>query len=73
MNYVNIQAFNSVITVYLAGFVVSLLKSIQSLTALQRLKDHQDTDLLTKIPRLKFYIFSKPLLWPYYFCIEKNR
>lgn len=60
------------IMVYIVGGLITLSYSINSFLSFQRLKIYYNNDLLLKRPDVKRYLILKPLLWPYFFVIEKS-
>lgn len=60
------------ITLYIVGGLITLSYSIHSFLNFQRLKLYYNNNLLLKRPDIKRYLILKPLLWPYFFVIEKS-
>lgn len=60
------------LVIYLSGFFVLVIRSIHAYYNLNALKPNLSTDLFAKRPDLKWYLIVKPVLWPYYFLVEKS-
>jgi hypothetical protein len=60
------------IGIYFSGMLFCLLQSINTYINMQSLGEHFGVDILNTKSGMKFYLIAKPVLWPYYFCIEKS-
>ncbi|CEG59312.1 hypothetical protein [Legionella fallonii] len=60
------------IMVYIVGGLIALCYSIHGFLSFQHLKKYYNNDLLLKRPDIRRYLILKPLLWPYFFVIEKS-
>ncbi|MBX9837846.1 MAG: hypothetical protein K2X69_05945, partial [Silvanigrellaceae bacterium] len=60
------------ISTYFTGLLISLVRSIKKYRGIRKIKTCFDYDLLAAKPHMQSYLIMQPLLWPYYFCIEKS-
>ena len=65
------ELFNWTAIVYVVGFIISLVSSVQCFLKYSDLKQNMGIDLLKIRPGMKFYLILKPIFWPLYFFIEK--
>ena len=63
---------NILLGIYFIGFCISLCKSFKSYQNITELNETNGIDLFTTLPKMRFYIIAKPILWPIYFITEKN-
>ena len=66
------ELFNWTAIVYVVGFIISLVSSVQCFLKYSDLKQNMGIDLLKIRPGMKFYLILKPIFWPLYFIIEKS-
>ena len=57
---------------YIAGFVISAIKSFYAFSSFTILAQETNNDLLKRRPDIKVYFIIKPILWPYFFLTEKS-
>ena len=63
---------NYLVYIYIAGFVISAIKSFYAFSGLSLLTQKTNPDFFKKRPDVIVYMILKPILWPYFFIIEKT-
>lgn len=60
------------ILIYLAGVFITGYKTSRALTGFKSLERQVNDPFFTRNKKLRRYLILKPLLWPYYFIIERS-